>query len=232
MLAGEFFIIILQYRYGIVHRLGTTHPPELDQQALTQVPGAHACRLEVLDDGYHPLDLVDVGSNVGVECKVIDKGQGISPEIAVLVKHTDNECGDFLFLLAEVTESELLEQALGKTLANGKSIVFGTGILAPVVDLELVAGNVFVLGKLVYRNISGIVLVALPVGIRTVVKHWVLLNLGTDPLLELLDWEFNQLDGLYLQGRKFLLLLEFKVLSHTVQCYRVRSSSPPSGYTP
>ena len=115
-----------------------------------------------------------------------------------------------------MTESELLQQALGKTLANGKSIVFGTGILAPVVDLELVAGNVFVLGKLVYRNISGIILVALPVRIRTVVKHWVLLNLGTDPLLELLDWEFNQLDGLDLQGRKFLLLLEFKVLSHTV----------------
>ena len=47
-----------------------------------------------------------------------------------------------------------------------------------------------------------------------VVEDRVLLKLGADSLLQLLDRQFNQLDCLYLERRKLLLLLELETLSY------------------
>ena len=110
----------------------------------------------------------------------------------------------------QFAETQLIAQALRKTFVNGEGIVLGQRVLAAVVHAQLVRGDGVVLLQFIQGNLRALLLA---LGIGRIVQDRILLQFGADALLQLLHGKFDQFDGLNLERRKFLLLLEFKPLS-------------------
>ena len=120
-------------------------------------------------------------------------------------------------MLGEVAETELLHQALRKALPDGEGVVLGPLVLAPVVDMEVVGGNVVIpVGGIAVLQGTAAVLLLLHLGegdiLRLpvaagllVVEHGVVAEFLPDILLQHLHRHLDHLDGLDLERRKLLL---------------------------
>ena len=189
--------------------------PKLQQQALTQVAGPHACRFEFLDYRQHVFHLFLGHLHSRAEGHVVHKGFDVAAQVAVGVETADYELPYLLLPLVQITVAELVAQTLSKTFLNGKGIVFGPRVLAPVVHLETVGRDVPVA---VFHGVDGHVarvllfLVLGGFGVGIVVQHGVVFKLRTNLLLQFLDRQLYELDGLDLQRREALGLLEFEPL--------------------
>ena len=96
----------------------------------------------------------------------------------------------------------MLHQTLQEAFLYGEGVVFRPRVLAPVVDLGFVVGDVIVLLQLVERNLLAAFFRR--IGLGAVVEHRIGLYFLTHPLLQVLGSQFHQFDGLQLQGRELL----------------------------
>ena len=142
--------------------------------------------------------------------QVIHKTVYIPAEIPVIIQASYNEGGHLVLMVRQVPESQLVHQTLRKALLDRESIVLGALVLAVVVDPELIARDGVVLLVIRKRHLPWLVLIILiPLLGHILIKHRVLLQLLPDTLLEFLGRKLDELDGLDLQRRQFLRLLQF-----------------------
>ena len=106
---------------------------------------------------------------------------------------------------------QLLLQALGEALLDGKGVVFRPLVLAPVVHVEVVGGDVVVLGAVVLFQGPAALLLGFHLGdghipgfvvgtsLGRVVHHGVVVEHFADVLLQGLHRHLDQLDGLDLE---------------------------------
>ena len=113
-------------------------------------------------------------------------------------------------MFGEVAEPHLFHQALGETLFDGEGIVLRPFVLAVVVDLIFVCGRGIVLVDFGEGDVARRFVVLALLG--RIVKHRILFQFLADTLLQFLDRQLDELDGLDLQRREFLLLLEGEFL--------------------
>ena len=213
VLAGEFVEVVTKDALGVLRVRGSLEGADLEEEAFLEVAGADAGGVEFLDDLEHAEDLLFVGLDAGAEGEVVDEGVEVAAEVAVFVEAADDEGSDVLFMLGKVAEAELVEEALGKALLDGEGIVFGTFVLAVVIDFEAVSGNRIVRVELVDGAVLRLVVLVVAAFDRVVVvKHRILLKLRADALFQFLDRQFDELDGLDLKRRQLLGLFQFESL--------------------
>ena len=102
-------------------------------------------------------------------------------------------------MFRQVPESELVHQALGKTLLYGEGVVLGLFVLSVIVDPQAITRNGIIFVYLIEGNVLGLV-VFLFRGLG-IVKHRIVLKLVLYALLQFLDGQLYKLDGLYLKRR-------------------------------
>jgi len=210
MLAGELREIILQYPGRIDDIRSLLHIADLDEKTFLQVSGPHSRRVELLYKLQHIQHFLLVRLDPGPESQVIHKTVYIPAEIPVIIQASYNEGGHLVLMVRQVPESQLVHQTLRKALLDRESIVLGALVLAVVVDPELIARDGVVLLVIRKRHLPWLVLIILiPLLGHILIKHRVLLQLLPDTLLEFLGRKLDELDGLDLQRRQFLRLLQF-----------------------
>ena len=113
-------------------------------------------------------------------------------------------------MLGKVPVTKLLQQALGETLLDREGIVFRTLVFAPVVYVEVVGGNVIVLGTVILFQGAAALLLFLYFGngdvaglvfafLRGVVHYGIVVEHLTYVLFQGLHRHLYQLDGLNLK---------------------------------
>ena len=113
-------------------------------------------------------------------------------------------------MLRKIAVAQLLLKALGETLLDGKGIVFGAFVLAPVVDMQVVGRDVVVLGTVVLFQRTAALLLLLYLGDGDVtgfvvpfgclvIDDGVVVHYLPDILLQGLHRHFDYLDGLDLK---------------------------------
>ena len=212
---------------GIRHRGRLLLVFQLDEEALAEIAGSHARRLELLDDLQHRLHLLGVRFDAGAEGEVIDQGLDVAAEIAVVIETADDEGGHRPLVLGEVPVAQLLLQALREALLDGEGVVFGTLVLAPVVHGAVVVRRGIVVvgvGLVVIFQGAAAVLAVLHLGdghvarlvglaaLGRVVNHRIVVHHLPHMLLQRLHRHLDQLDGLDLERRELLLQFLFKSL--------------------
>ena len=176
--------------------------PHLQQQALAQVAGADAGRLQVVDDVEQPFELLRRGLDAQREGDVVGDGIQLPTQVAVLVDAPHQVGGQPHLPLREVAVAELLDQVLLQRTPLGENHRTLLVVLRIVVDAALVGGRLVLAQVFVDRNLLGLLLFG-----RTFVllQHDVVLDFLLDALLELHGGKLQQLDGLNLLGRELLL---------------------------
>ena len=139
----------IQDAYGILYGGRALFVLQLYQEAFPQVTGTNSGRLKLLDNFEHILHLLGRCLLACAESEVIHQGFDVPAEVAVIVKGADDEGGDGSLVIREIAVSQLLLKALGEALLNGEGVVLGALVLAPVVYVEVVGGNVIVLGTVI-----------------------------------------------------------------------------------
>ena len=105
----------------------------------------------------------------------------------------------------EVAVAQLLLQATGEALLYGEGVVFRAGVLTPVVYMEVVGGDVVVLGAVVLFHGAAALLLFLYLRYGNIVlfgglfKHGIVIENLLNMLLQGLHRHFYQLDGLNLK---------------------------------
>ena len=213
MLVGELVELLRQNPFGTDYIGSLRLSPELQQQALAQVPGTHSGRFELLDYSEQLLNFFLGGFDSRPEGQVVHHGGDVAAQVAVGVEAADYELPYLALPGIQVAEPELVDQTLGEALLYREGVVFRTWILAPVGNARAVGGHIVVILYFIEGNIlRGLVVAAVAVLGRTVVEDWILFQLGAYPLLQLLNRQLYELDGLDLERRKPLSLLEFQSL--------------------
>ena len=154
-------------------------------EALAKVARAYAHGLEVLDNHQHTLNLLLVRFNPGTEGEVVHHGLQVAAQVAVVVQAADYERGDFVLVRCQVAEAELALEALGEAFLDGEGVILGPWVLAPVVYLQFVCGDVSVFLHGVYGDFAAVFFGG--VGIGLVVKHGIAFQLCTYLLLQFLN---------------------------------------------
>ena len=200
---------------------------QLKQETFPQVAGSHTRRFELLHDLEHALHLLRIGFHTGPEGQVVHEGFDVAAQVTVVIQTADDEGGHGTLMVGEVPVAQLLHQALGKALLDGKGIVLRPFVRTPVLDGTVVIRSRVVIGigsigifqgtaavlavlHLGDGHIAGFVRIAARggriVNDRIVVEHL------AHMLLQGLHRHLDQLDGLDLERRKLLLKLLFKSL--------------------
>ena len=201
---------------------------QLDEEAFAEVAGAHAGGLELLDDLEHRLHLFRVGGNARAEGEVVHQGFDVAAEVAVVIQAADDKGSHGPLVIGQVPVAQLFLEALREALLDGKCIVLGALVLAPIVH-----GTVVVRGGIVVVRVGVVVLlegaaavlavlhlgdghvtglVRIATGSGGVVDDRIVIQDLTDMLLQGLHRHLDQLDGLDLERRELLLKLLFKSL--------------------
>ena len=205
MAVGEILEVILEDVRRVDDVLALLQAAELDEETFAQVAGSDSGRIELLDDLEHVEDLILVGLDVSPERQVVDETVDVPAQVAVFVEAADYEGGDRVLSLVETAEAELLHQALGETLLDGKCIILRPFVFAVVVDAKLVCRNLVVFVDLGKGNVSWRIVGIVALG-RRVVEDRILFQFLADTLFQLLHRQLDKFYRLDLQGRKFLLL--------------------------
>ena len=222
MPAGEIVERIAENPYRIFYGRSPFLVLQLEEKALPEVPCAHTGRFELLHHGEHALHLGRVGRHPLPERHVVHKGLDVAAKVAVVVEAADYEGGDRPFMIRQVTEAELLLEALGEALVDGECIVLRAFVLAPVADAAVIVrcgvvvriGRIGVLGaastRLLFFHLGdGDISRRVVSALGGVVDDGVVVELLPHALLKLLDRKLDELDGLDLERREPLGLLLF-----------------------
>ena len=206
VLFGEFGEVVAQDAGGQFDRFGLLLGFELEQQALAQVAGTDADRVEFLDEVEQFLHFVFVGLDAEAEGNVVGQGFQVAAQVAVVVDHADDELGDLPLALVDLAIAQLGLEALVETLPDGEGIVLGLEVLALVVDVEFVRRRGVAAAVFAERD----VLLLFPFRgiVHDFLKDRIFLELLLDTLFQLRCRQFDQLDGLDLQRGEPLGLLE------------------------
>ena len=188
---------------------------QLDEEAFAEVAGAHAGGFELLDDLEHVLHLGRIGGDAGAESEVIDQGLDVAAEISVVVQAADDEGGHSPLVVGQVPVAQLLLEALREALLDGKGIVLGALVLAPVVygtvvvrggvvivrerAVVLLQGAAAVLAVLHFGDGHVAGLVGIAAGSGRVVDDRIVVQHLADMLFKGLHRHLDQLDGLDLE---------------------------------
>ena len=209
MLVGKFVEVVLKYLFRILNIRCLLHIAYLKQKTFPKVTGSHANRLKLLHHLQHLQHFLLIRLHIRTEGKVINNAVYASAKITVIIKTAYDERADSILMLGEIPIAKLLLKALRKTLLYRKSIVLRTFIFGIIqVGTKTIAWNRIIFLIFGKRHFSWS-LIRFCLGRLFFIKHRILFNLFTDTLLQLLDREFDEFDGLNLQRRKLLLLLEF-----------------------
>jgi hypothetical protein len=191
--------MVVEYAQGVGHVLCLLHLAELDGEAFAKVAGAYPRRIELLDDAQQLGHLFVRGLDVLPEGYVVHDAVEVAAEIAVLVDAAYQIASHGHLMLVQVAETELGQEALGETLLDGEGVVFGTFVLAVVVDSQAVGRDGVVCVQLVDGYVLGLVVIVIASLDRTVVQHRIVLKLTFYTLFQFLDGEFDEFDSLDLK---------------------------------
>ena len=209
MLAGEVIEVILQNLDCKLDLRGPLAMSDLQEKTLSQISCSDSSRFKLLDHLQHLQQFLLCSLNIGTERKVVNYTVKTSTKIAVIIKATYKKRGHRILMLSQLAIAQLLLKALSKTLFYRECVVLRAFVLRIVIRTQAIARNGIIL--LVFRegNLSWSFSLILLFLWKIFIQHWILLELLSDPLFKILDRKFDKFDGLDLQRRQLLSLLEF-----------------------
>ena len=212
--------------YYLIGQLCGSRAPaafELEFQALLQVGGSHACRVEVLNDLQQFAQFPDRHVESHLEHQVVRYGRQGTLQVTVVVDVSDDVFGNLLVGLGQFPQVQLFEQVVvergaprdgnlfaGRIFAGNLSVyVRRSFVVVVVVAHEQVFGTFVARGVLFGRYVGfffgrGVCIALIEGGI---VDEFLL-----DLLFQLYLGQFEETYGLYLLRRQSLALLEFLFL--------------------
>ena len=211
MLAGEVIEIIGQDLNGILHGRSLLAQFDLKKKAFAKITGSHSGRLKLLDHLKHLQHFFFRCLHIGPERKIIHYTFYASAQIAVIIKASDKERCHSILMFCQISITELLLKTLRKAFLHGKCAVLRTLVLRIIVSPQPVARNRIVILIFRQRYFSWSLILFLVTG-NILIQNRILFQFLSDPLLQLLHRQLDELDCLNLQRRKFLLLLQFQSL--------------------
>ncbi len=143
---------------GLERRIQIGHF-QLDNQAFLERTAGNAHRIQHLDLLQHGFGLVHLDRRAQCQIQVLDDRRNVATQVAVLIHVADDLLAEQDFLIVEIEEAELLQQAViqGNAVGNRVVVFFLTvedlpGLVPGAVVIHVVFDRVFLL----FRRLVGL----------------------------------------------------------------------------